>query len=297
MIIHLPAPANHQSQAHDIGRTSYILHERAGQFYGAGVGALSIKSFFGGRALYTVGRGRFALDDGAYLVLNHGQPYEVEIASEQPVESFCVFFAHGFAEQVYRDLTTAGAHLLADPAQPTAPLRFFERTYPHDAIVSPALFELRQTVAAHASDPAWLAERMHDLMLRLLQSHHDVRREVAAVPAARPATRDELYRRLHIARDYAAASFHLPVTLDDMAGAASLSPNHLLRSFRRLFGQTPHQYLVERRLEHARLLLARTDLPVTEICLAVGFSSLGAFSWLFRQRVGVPPAEYRRQNR
>jgi AraC family transcriptional regulator len=78
---------------------------------------------------------------------------------------------------------------------------------------------------------------------------------------------------------------------------AGLSPNHLLRMFKQAFGQTPHQYLTARRLERARHLLAHTDQPVTEICLSVGFASLGAFSWLFHRRVGVSPAEYRRQTR
>jgi AraC-like DNA-binding protein len=67
--------------------------------------------------------------------------------------------------------------------------------------------------------------------------------------------------------------------------------------FKQVFGATPHQYLTARRLERARYLLAHTDQPVTEICLSVGFASLGAFSWLFRRRVGVSPAAYRRQTR
>jgi len=67
--------------------------------------------------------------------------------------------------------------------------------------------------------------------------------------------------------------------------------------FKQAFGQTPHQYLTAKHLEHARHLLAHTDQPVTEICLSVGFASLGAFSWLFRRRVGVSPAAYRRQTR
>ena len=70
-----------------------------------------------------------------------------------------------------------------------------------------------------------------------------------------------------------------------------------LLAFEQAFGATPHQYLTARRLERARYLLAHTDQPVTEICLSVGFASPGAFSWLFRRRVGVSPAAYRRQTR
>ena len=90
------------------------------------------------------------------------------------------------------------------------------------------------------------------------------------------------------------ALFAEPVTLREMAGAACMSPNHLLRTFRQAFGETPHQFLTTRRLEEARRLLADRELPVTEICLAVGFESLGSFSTLFRKRFGVSPSEYRR---
>jgi AraC-like DNA-binding protein len=80
-----------------------------------------------------------------------------------------------------------------------------------------------------------------------------------------------------------------------MARAASLSPNHLLRAFRSVFGQTPHQFVVEKRLAHARTLLVRTDMPVTEICFALGLHSPGSFSTLFRRRMGMAPEEYRRR--
>ncbi|MBA3357135.1 MAG: helix-turn-helix transcriptional regulator [Pyrinomonadaceae bacterium] len=78
---------------------------------------------------------------------------------------------------------------------------------------------------------------------------------------------------------------------------ACLSPNHFLRTFKQAFHQTPHQYLTRIRLEHAQGLLAQTNQPVTDVCFAVGFESLGSFSWLFRQRVGLAPEAYRRAKR
>ena len=84
-----------------------------------------------------------------------------------------------------------------------------------------------------------------------------------------------------------------PLDLDVLARAAHFSRHHFLREFRREFGLTPHQYLTQRRLEIAKHLLASTDLSVTEVCLEVGFSSLGSFSTLFRRHVGRSPADYR----
>jgi len=134
-------------------------------------------------------------------------------------------------------------------------------------------------------------------MERLLLVHTRTRRQVESIPALRPASREELYRRLHRARDYATACFDQPITLNDMARVACLSTNHFLRTFKQTFHQTPHQYLTRIRLERAKGLLTKTNQPVTEVCFAVGFESLGSFSWLFRQRVGLAPEAYRRAKR
>jgi AraC-like DNA-binding protein len=294
VIITLPSGATQTASQ----PSSYILHERAAQFYGAGVGYLSIKSFFGGQATYSVGRSRYTVSERAYLVLNHGQAYDITVESAAPVESFCIFFAPGFAESVRRSLATPADRLLLDPHGAGAvPLTFFEKTYPHDDLLSPTLLEMRRRLVAGAVDTPRLGEQLHELMQRLLHVHHNVYREVARLPAVRAATREELYRRLHLAKEFVESAFDAPLTLDELARVAGLSPNHLLRMFKHAFGQTPHQYLTAKRLEHARHLLAHTNQPVTEICLAVGFASLGAFSWLFRRHIGVSPAEYRRQTR
>jgi AraC-like DNA-binding protein len=86
-----------------------------------------------------------------------------------------------------------------------------------------------------------------------------------------------------------------PLDLRRISGEACLSRYHFIRAFRRTFLQTPHQYLVQRRIEQAKHLLATTDLTVTEVCLAVGFQSLGSFSSLFRRSVGLSPRQYRSQ--
>ena len=260
------------------------------------MGLLSIKVFHGGRAHYDVGCGHYAVDDAAYLVLNDGQPYAINIDAARPVSSFCLFFARGFVEEVQRSLTLKTERLLDAPdGDSAAPVRFFEKNYPHDLILSPALFRLHAAVAKGARAEGWLLDQLHEIAQRLLRVHRLARKEVERLESVRAATRDELFRRLCRARDYAGALFAQPVTLGDLARVACLSPNHLLRTFRQAFGQTPHQYLTRRRLEEARRLLAQGDLPVTQICLAVGFDSLGSFSALFRRRFGVATSGYRRR--
>ncbi len=80
-----------------------------------------------------------------------------------------------------------------------------------------------------------------------------------------------------------------------LARIAHVSEAHFIRTFRAAFGETPHRYLQRRRVERAMFLLRATDRPVTEICLDVGFASLGTFSRTFREIVGEPPTAYRRR--
>ena len=100
-------------------------------------------------------------------------------------------------------------------------------------------------------------------------------------------------RHLLRAKDLADARYFEPLTVADLARAAGLSPAHFSREFRRTFGEAPHQYLLTRRLERAAALLRNTDRTATEICFAVGLTSLGSFVTSFRRVYGLPPLAYR----
>ena len=100
-------------------------------------------------------------------------------------------------------------------------------------------------------------------------------------------------RHLLRAKDLADRHYPDPLTVADMARAAGLSPAHFSREFRRAFGESPHRYLLTRRLERAAALLRNTDRAVTEICYAVGLTSLGSFTTSFRRVYGLTPTAYR----
>ena len=110
----------------------------------------------------------------------------------------------------------------------------------------------------------------------------------------RPATRVEITRRLNRARDFIHAEAHRRLGLAEIAAAASLSPHRFHRLFAAAFRATPALYVTELRLARAARRLAATDASVTEICLAVGFESLGSFSARFRRSFGASPASWRR---
>jgi AraC-like DNA-binding protein len=100
-------------------------------------------------------------------------------------------------------------------------------------------------------------------------------------------------RHLQRAKDLADGRYFEQLTVYDLARAAGLSRAHFSREFRRAFGESPHAYLLTRRLERAASLLCATDQSVAEICLRVGLRSVGSFTTSFKRAYGVPPAAYR----
>jgi len=100
-------------------------------------------------------------------------------------------------------------------------------------------------------------------------------------------------RHLLRAKDLIDARYREPLEVPTLASAAHLSPAHFSREFRRAFGETPHRYLLTRRLERAAALLRNTDHSVADICLDVGLRSVGSFTTSFTQTFGVSPTAYR----
>ena len=101
--------------------------------------------------------------------------------------------------------------------------------------------------------------------------------------------------RLRRVRDRMDREYAQPLDVEALARGVNMSAGHLSREFRLAYGESPYSYLMTRRIERAMALLRRGDLSVTEVCFAVGCSSLGTFSTRFTELVGVPPSTYQRQ--
>jgi AraC-like DNA-binding protein len=106
---------------------------------------------------------------------------------------------------------------------------------------------------------------------------------------------EDEHRRMLRARDAMDRDYALPLDVPKLASVACVSEAHFIRTFKATFGETPHRYLQRRRVERAMYLLRTSDRSVTDICMGVGFSSLGTFSRTFREIVGESPSQFRRR--
>jgi AraC-like DNA-binding protein len=115
--------------------------------------------------------------------------------------------------------------------------------------------------------------------------------------AQEPMLTRHAFNGLCRARDVLQTIDDRPLSVRDVAREAAMSPFHFIRQFQAVFGETPHQFRIQARLEKAKALLALSDYSVTDVCMEVGFTSLGSFSDLFTRRVGTPPSVYKQQVR
>ena len=109
--------------------------------------------------------------------------------------------------------------------------------------------------------------------------------------------RHEGFRRLCLARELLREQREPPLSIAELAGEVQISPFHFIRQFEAVFGVTPHQFRIQARLDAAKHLLATGHYSVTDVCMELGFSSLGSFSALFARKVGESPTAYRRRVR
>jgi AraC-like DNA-binding protein len=256
---------------------------------------ISIKAVCYGEVEWRLGKRRYLLHPDTLLLLPDGEEYSLTIDTPQPSRGFCVLFRRGLVEDCWRAVVSSPETLLDEPCE-ARPLPFQRRLEARSGLLGRTLDSLAAAVAARA--PAETLDWLFDsLGAQAARSVCEQRREHQRLSALRPATRREIHRRLGRAREAIEDSLASPWTLASMARAATMAPHHFHRSFRAAFQETPRAWLLRRRAERAMALLRTTAHSVTDICLAVGYSSPGSFSSSFAARYGAPPSRILRQGR
>jgi AraC-like DNA-binding protein len=255
---------------------------------------LSIKTVRHGRETFLFDNASLTVDDHVYLILNGTRPYGSEIHSEKAVDTFSIFFRPGLVDEVFCSLVATLDELLDGQ---DAPLRqapqFYEHLLEHDELVSPVLRYIEKTCRSGHEDTGWYEEQCRFLLQKMLQKQHRLTGVMDVIRAVRRRTRAELFRRLLRATDYMHARYDRPISLEDIAATACLTPHHFLCVFRQVFAITPWQFVLRKRVAEAQRLLVSSDMAVTEIGARIGFESRSSFFRSFRNLTGRSPQAYR----
>jgi AraC family transcriptional regulator len=256
-------------------------------------GPLSVKTMISGAAFWHTEAGAQRVKTSSFLVLNKGTKYTLEMNSREPSHTFVLFFRDGFVEDVQRCMSFSSSRLLDDPFSPGKGSPFVEAIHSAEGSgVGIALNRVRSAWLAGGGAET-LEEEFHGVAVELVSLQKDVLRLADAVPSLRQSTRNELFRRIQRARVLIEDCYVEDLSLEELAAEACLSPYHFHRTFREVYGVTPHQHAQRLRLREAARFLAETDLPIAAVCAKSGFRSVPSFSTLFRSRFRMSPHRFR----
>jgi AraC-like DNA-binding protein len=171
---------------------------------------------------------------------------------------------------------------------------FFERLNDGNDAMNAEIDAFRTALLSESTTSEERSDRFLRLGSRLVSSEEHILKDAAKLPAVRTSTKREICRRALRGRDLLLSTFDQRLTLKEIASEACMSPYHFHRSFRQLFGMTPHALVTAYRLQRAARRLKTTLDSVTEISYESGFESLPSFSALFRRHFGKSPSCFRR---
>lgn len=258
------------------------------------VGCLSVKTIWSGEETYGVDGRQLAIRPGQFLVLNNDQRYSCRISSKEKVRCLSVFFKSDFASSVLSDMMHSEDFLLDSPATANAGIpEFFQTLRPLTADLNRQFSGLISLLENNGYNEMMTDEYLVFLLRHLVSIHRLDVKSSGLVKAVKAGTRQEIYKRLCIARDILHSFHGEKIDLEKMGAQAGLSVPQLVRQFKAVFHTTPYQYLIGIRLKQAANLLQHSSEQVQDIAWMCGFENAAAFSRAFRSAYGVQPTRFR----
>jgi AraC family transcriptional regulator len=257
----------------------------------------SIRFVFSGNERYNIGKRQLSIHSDSFLILNKGTHYTSTVESAIPVQSFGISFDDKFLQDFRNSWQLKDEALLSlnkNPFVNRYEHEFDETIYPFKGDLFFNVNHLKHHLDRGLQDELLINEYLHHCLINYFQIfNEEIFQKAQRLNFLSRSTKIEILRRLNLAKEYLYSNYNQNISLDELAEYACLSVTHLLRTFRQAFYQTPHQFLVQIRLQRAKDLLKTTDYPVNEIVNMVGFDCPSSFIRLFKDRFQTTPLKYR----
>jgi AraC-like DNA-binding protein len=273
-------------------RLNELFHEWKG-----GHSEVGIKYVISGTEKYVLNKKTYHVSDGCFLLVNKGQDHEVSLPySAQPVHGLCMSLTGDVLNDVLSNSNCAEEWMLDNPeGKDGLQFDFFEGIYRPDDVLTQYIASLGKILNKETGEvPLDSGQLFYGLAQHLLASQSLVHKKVWQINANRYSTRKELYRRTNTAKQIIDERFSQHIEMADLAGAVAMSEFHFFRTFRQVYGISPHQYQIKCRLENAKKMLLENKLTITETAFICGFADVQSFSKSFKKAFGISPAGFRK---
>ncbi|HEY0899606.1 MAG TPA: AraC family transcriptional regulator [Sphingobacteriaceae bacterium] len=241
-----------------------------------------------------IGRKNINLYPGNFLVLPQGARYSRLAQSDEPVTSLSLSFSPGFIREFCNKQDAEESIIIGlfghhDPNQMPVWMFPFRNDFRYTVL------NLKRNLEQGLLDDSLLNQYLFHCLLNYYRIFRkEVLEKTGSLSFSNPVTRNDIMKRLVLAKDFIQSNYDRKIGLKDVAREACLSVNHLLRTFQQVYHKSPHQYLLQVRFERARYLLLNTESSVKEIAGRVGFDCPSSFIRHFRSTFSETPAHYRK---
>ncbi|MBL7913528.1 MAG: helix-turn-helix transcriptional regulator [Bacteroidia bacterium] len=255
----------------------------------------SIKYVSNGCEEYSVNGNKYSVTNGQYLLANHSAEGAVEIESRVPVRGICIDLSHEILSEV------TASYRRPDTFHPDPALDkffkgndFLENKYSSDeTILGQYLKKIdREFTAGQLSSGDFTNEFYFNIAENIIADHIPVYKQLQNIPSVKSVTRKDLLRRINSGKAYIDANYLCVIDIKDAASYCCLSEYHFFRLFRKVFGISPYQYVIRKRLFHARSVLSEKQLAISDVAVLTGFANVSAFSKSFRKQFGIAPSSF-----
>jgi AraC family transcriptional regulator len=256
---------------------------------------LSLHAVFNGNESYTIGKRKVTVFPGNFLILNDGTSYDRAIYSNTVANTFAIYFSQKFLLDFQYGYSLSDTNLLDEPMDKSieAATTFLETIYPCKGDIKYNLLHLIDHFNGNADELLLDDYIYHALLLFYRLYNKEVLHKSSCLGASNAGTRDELFKRLTLAKDFMLSNYSQDISLDDISQQSCLSSTHLFRTFKQIYNCSPHQYLIQIRLDNARHMLKSTNYTLNEIVNLVGFTCPSTFIKLFKNKFQFTPGTYR----
>ncbi|MBS1529584.1 MAG: helix-turn-helix transcriptional regulator [Bacteroidetes bacterium] len=248
----------------------------------------TLRFVFGGSENCTIGRRQLSIHNDSFVAINKGTNYTARVDADTPVSVFSISFDDDFLEDF------RAAWLGDDELDDDATQHLSETIYSFKGEMRAIVTQFKDYMENCTPDNTVIDEYITRCLLCYFEIYHEeILQKAANLNFLHYNTRIEILRRLNLAKEYLYANYSRNINLENLADHACLSVNHLLRTFKLAYNQSPHQFLIQLRLQRAQSLLTKTEYPIYEIVNMVGFKCTSSFIRLFRTRYKTTPLKYR----
>ncbi|KIA91837.1 hypothetical protein OC25_19655 [Pedobacter kyungheensis] len=256
--------------------------------------AYTIKFVFNGEETCEINKRKFNIYPDTFAVVNAGSNFSSKIDSINPVNTFAVSFGESFISDFHHSFSYSEENLL-DGKEAIKMPDFMESLYPFAGDMRFNVLHLKNQLDKGLKDEMLINEYLYHCLLNYYKIYDkEVVQKLDKLSFIKTKTRQEVLKRLTLAKEYISSNYNQNITLEQIAEQACLSVNHLLRTFKEAYEISPYQFLMQLRLNRAKKLLQTTSYSLNEIVGLVGFECPSSFIRLFKHTFNITPLKYKK---